>query len=246
MKITIGYLYYDLLNLYGENGNIKILKKQLEHQGVSVSIKFVTVDDNLDFNQYDLVYIGAGTENNQKIALKHLLKYKEQIKDAIENNKYFLITGNSIELFGKYIYDKNKKKHKALDIFKYTVKEEEFRMIDEAIFKTDLIDKEVIGFQNQNSVIKDLKYPLFDVVKGIGSYPNSTKEGIHYRNFYGTYLIGPILGRNPELLKYFVTSLIKSKNSKFKFKNFDIKLEYEAYNNFINKFYRERTTVVNR
>ena len=61
-------------------------------------------------------------------------------------------------------------KTQSFRYIKYTVKEEEFRMIDEAIFKTDLIDKEVIGFQNQNSVIKDLKYPLFDVVKGIGSY----------------------------------------------------------------------------
>ncbi|NLL44119.1 MAG: glutamine amidotransferase [Mollicutes bacterium] len=244
MKFTIAYLYYDLLNLYGENGNIKILKKQLEHQGINVSIKFLTIDDELDFDQYDLVYIGAGTEHNQKIALKHLLKYKEQIKEAIENDKFFLVTGNAIELFGKYIYDKNKKKHKALDIFKFTVKEEEFRMIDEAIFKTDLIDQEVIGFQNQNSVIKDnLKYPLFTVIKGIGSYPNSTKEGIHYRNFYGTYLIGPIIGRNPELLKYFVRTLIKSKNPNFKFKSFDLKLEYEAYQHFINKFYRDIITI---
>ena len=88
MIITIGYLYYDLLNLYGENGNIKALKKQLEDQGINVTIKFLTIDDDLDFNKYDFVYIGAGTENNQKIALKHLIKYKNDIKKYIEDNKF--------------------------------------------------------------------------------------------------------------------------------------------------------------
>lgn len=239
MKLTIGYLYYDLLNLYGENGNIKILKKQLENQGISVSVKFLTIDDNLNFDEYDLIYIGAGTEHNQKLALKHLLKYKKQVKDAIDNNKFFLITGNSIELFGKYILDKSKKKHKALEVFKFTTKEEEFRMIDEAIFKTDLFKEEMIGFQNQNSVIRDLKEPFFSVTKGIGSYPNSKKEGIHYKNFYGTYLIGPILARNPLFLKYFIEELIRSKNTNFKFHKFDLKLEMDAYNTYLEKFYRE-------
>ena len=239
MKLTIGYLYYDLLNLYGESGNIKILKKQLEKQGISVSIKFVTIDDELEFDKYDLVYIGAGTEHNQKLALHHLLKYKEKISSAIENNKFFLITGNSIELFGKHILDKNKRKYKALEVFKFSAKEEEFRMIDEALFKTDLIDTDILGFQNQGSVIKDLKEPLFNVVKGIGSCPNSNKEGIHYKNFYGTYLIGPILVRNPELLKYFIKDLIKSKNAKFKFNTFDLKIENEAYKTFINNYHEE-------
>ncbi|MDD4643499.1 MAG: glutamine amidotransferase, partial [Bacilli bacterium] len=92
MKLTIAHLYYDLLNLYGENGNVKVLKKQLENQGINVTVKFVTVDDDLEFDKYDLVYIGAGTEQNQKIALNHLLKYKDNIKDMIENNKVFLVT----------------------------------------------------------------------------------------------------------------------------------------------------------
>jgi hypothetical protein len=245
MKFTIGYLYYDLLNLYGENGNIKVLKKQLENQGISVSINFVTVDDELNFEKYDLVYIGAGTENNQKIALRHLLKYKQEIKLAIENNKFFLVTGNSIELFGKHILDKKKRKYRALEVFKYSAKEEEFRMIDESLFKSDLIEQEIVGFQNQGSVIKDLKNPLFKVIKGIGSYPNSKNEGLHYNNFYGTYLVGPILVRNPDLLKYFIKELVCSKNSNFKFKKFNLKLEYDAYNTFINNFYKEevKTTI---
>ena len=81
-SIHIAHLYYDLLNLYGENGNIKALKKELENQGLNVYIHFLTIDDELDLEKYDFVYIGAGTENNQKIVLPHLMKYKNIIKNA--------------------------------------------------------------------------------------------------------------------------------------------------------------------
>ena len=76
MSITIAHLYYDLLNLYGENGNVKIIKQQLEDQGIKVTVKFLTIDDELKFNDYDIVYIGMGTEENQLTCLKHLRKYK--------------------------------------------------------------------------------------------------------------------------------------------------------------------------
>ena len=119
MEIKIAHLYYDLMNLYGENGNIKALKTQLEAQDVSVKLSLLTIDDELDFKEYDIVYIGAGTEENQKLVLKHLLKYKEEIEIAIHQNKLFLITGNAIELFGRYILTADKKKIKALNIFPY-------------------------------------------------------------------------------------------------------------------------------
>ena len=106
MSITIAHLYYDLLNLYGENGNVKIIKQQLEDQGIKVTVKFLTIDDELKFNDYDIVYIGMGTEENQLTCLKHLRKYKKDIEGYYNNNKFFLITGNSIELFGQNIMEK--------------------------------------------------------------------------------------------------------------------------------------------
>ena len=111
MKYTICYLYYDLLNLYGDNGNIKALKMHLENQGIKVDIKYVSVGDKKDFNKYDLVYIGSGTKNNLKIALEDIMKHKDQIEKAINDNKNYFVTGNSIELFGKYIIDKDLKLH---------------------------------------------------------------------------------------------------------------------------------------
>lgn len=236
MQINIAYLYYDLLNLYGENGNIKALKKELEHQGVKVNIHFVTIDEELDLNNYDLIYIGAGTETNQKIVIPHLMKYKKDIEKSINNNKFFLVTGNSISLFGKYI-ETNEQKIDTLGIFNYYTKEEDFRMSDECIMKCSFLDKPIIGYQNQSSVMKDNPKPMFEVIKGIGSYPKSQTEGIHDHNFYGTYVIGPILIRNPELLEHLIRELLTSKDKDFKFKEFDLKQNKEAYESFVKTFY---------
>ena len=84
MEINILHLYYDLLNLYGENGNIKALKKHLEEQNIKVNIEFLTLNDKIDFKKYDFVYIGSGTEKNLNLALKDLIKYKKSIKEYIE------------------------------------------------------------------------------------------------------------------------------------------------------------------
>lgn len=232
MEINILHLYYDLLNLYGDNGNIKALKKHLEEQNVKVNIEFLTLNDKIDFKKYDFVYIGSGTEKNQKLVIKHLLKYKKDIKEYIENNNFFLATGNSIELFGKFIKTKDLT-YKCLNIFNYESFEEDFRMVDQAIFHMPLLDCKIIGFQNQGSTTKKIKDHLFEVNRGIGSYPNSEYEGIHYKNFFGTYLIGPILVRNPNLVSYFVKELIKTKDNNYKFNKMNLYLETKAYNTFL-------------
>lgn len=235
MIIHIAHLYYDLMNLYGESGNIKALKMQLENQGVKVKIDFLTITDSFHFSDYDFIYIGMGTEQNQQIVLKHIIPYKKQIEQAIENGTFFLITGNAIELFGKSIT--STKKTKALQIFDFEVKYHEFRIVEECIGNVNFLTKPIIGFQNRSGVIKEGNINNFVTLsKGTGYEPKKRQEGIYKNNFYGTYLIGPILVRNPELLKYFVKQLILELDSKFKFKPFHLTLENKAYQNYMKKW----------
>ncbi len=236
-QIHIAHLYYDLLNLYGENGNIKALKKELENQGVEVSIHFLSLDDDLDLDKYDVIYIGAGTEDNQKLVIPHLMQYQKEIKNAIKNGKFFIITGNAVNLFGKYIEYPDIKVN-TIGAFKYHIKQEDFRMIDESIFSSSFLDKPVIGFQNQSVVMLDNNKPMFEVIKGIGSFPKAKTEGVLDKHFYGTYLVGPVLARNPHLLKYIVTELLNSKYKNFRFKDFDLKQNKEAYDQFVRTFYQ--------
>lgn len=213
--MKIAYLYYDFLNLYGESGNIKIIENTLKYNKIKHQILYLSLNDELNFSDYDLVYIASGTEDNQKIALKHLLKYKNDIKKYIEDGKYFLVTGNSVDLFGKKIDD-----IKALEIFDYEVKQLN-RKMEEVYINSHFTKNKIIGFINNNSYISEVKNPLFD------------QEGIKYKNFYATYILGPILARNPEFFKYFLNNLT---NQKLKY---DLKLEIKAYNEFVKNFKEE-------
>lgn len=229
MKITIAHLYYDLLNLYGECGNVRILKKILEEQNVDVVVKFLTVDDKLNFEDYDFVYMGMGIEDNLKIANKHLKKYKKDIQKYIEDGKYFICTGNSYELFGKEIAFESET-IKTLGIFDYKSKILEERKIMEISAKTDMIDKELIGFMNTGSTNDNEKE---NFLKNINN--TDENEGIIYNNFIGTYLIGPLLVRNPELLKLIVKKIIKEKNSKYRLKKINLDFLEKAYNDCLER-----------
>lgn len=234
--IRIAHLYYDLMNLYGDNGNIKAIKYQLENQGIKTIIDFLTVGDNIDFDKYDLIYIGPGTYDNQKIVLKDLIKYQKNIKRFIDDNKFIIATGNALEFFGKNIKPLNGKKTKALNIFEFESEEIDLRLVGETVATCNNLKKEVIGFQNQNSIITNLETPWFKLTKGIGSNVNSNIEGINYKNFYGTYMIGPILVRNSELLELICKKLVLQKNKDFKFKSFNVTLENKAYNEYIKNY----------
>ena len=115
----IAHLYYDLMNLYGENGNVRYLKNRLEEVGIKTTLSFLTIDDEIDFNEYDLFYIGSGSEDNQLLVLKDLLKYKDNLKKAIKGNKFFLVTGNALELFGRQIRYINEEPLQMTEVFDF-------------------------------------------------------------------------------------------------------------------------------
>ena len=79
------------MNLYGDTGNIKVLKYHFDNLNIKYNIDYLSIDDEICFKNYDLILIGSGTENNRNICLKHLIKYKNEIKDSLENNKFFLV-----------------------------------------------------------------------------------------------------------------------------------------------------------
>ena len=210
MKIVIGHLFYDLLNLYGESGNILALERELKDRNIEVEIKDISLEDELNINKLDFVYIGSGTENNLIIALDYLKSYKEQIIKAINENKLFLATGNAIELFGKKIINLDLKTE-ALGCFDFYTKRTEKRIVAECTYNCNLTNNKIIGFTNHQGITKDIKSPLF-IKYNEENNEVIEQDGIHEKNFFGTYLIGPLLVRNPEFLKYIVDELIKSCN----------------------------------
>lgn len=233
--IKIAHLYYDLMNLYGENGNTRVLCKKLEDQGLKVEVHFLSIDDKLDFSLYDIFYIGSGSEENTRLVLEHLKKYKDDLKSSIEQGKFFIVTGNAIELFGNKITLLNDKEIKTLGIFNYDSKVTDFRIIGEQVYTCPLIKEKIIGFQNRNTVINDYQNSLFNVVTGTGYKPKVMQEGILEKHFYGTYLLGPLLVRNPYLLDEIIKEILKFHNLSYKESKKD-DVSYKAYQEYIKNF----------
>lgn len=219
MEITIGHLYYDLMNLYGEIGNIKVLTYHLKNQGIKVNIKNLSIDDDINFDELDLIYIGSGTNNNQLLVLNDILKYKEDIHKYYNDNKFFLITGNAIELFGEQIIDIDNNVHEGLKLFDYYTKENKKRIVNEVYIPSLFTKDNILGFNNHFGSIYNDNIKL-------------DNKFIFNNNFYGTYTLG-LLPRNPSFTKYFIKQLIINKNKKFKIKDFNFKLDKKAYTDFI-------------
>lgn len=202
MKIL--HLYHDLMNLYGDYGNVSALSRILDLNGVEHTIDRLSLVDDVDFCRYDFVYVGSGTEQNQKLALEHLMKYKQSLKEYIEEGKFILMTGNSFEMLGKSISG-FLGEFEGLGIFDFTVEETEKRLTADAIvtFEEDTL----VGFVNKCSLISGINSPLFHMQMGLGDNPDTKSEGILYKNFYGTHLTGPLLVKNPYFLEKLASKL---------------------------------------
>lgn len=245
MKINILYLYYDLMNLNGEHANVLSLKKHFEYQDVLVKIDYKTINDEIEFNKYDIVYMGQGSDDNQILVLNDMLTKKNDIIEAIENNVYFFLTGNSLELFGKSITDLKGNNQMCLGIFDYYVKyidienysdECKYRVVEDVTAMSKFIDQKIIGFQNRAGLIYDNDSALFTMLTGTGNNTTDKNEGFSYKNFYATYIIGPLFIRNPYLTDYFVNKIIKEKDKSYKIKNIKLTEDYKAYKQFFINF----------
>jgi len=232
-KIKIAHLYYDLMNLYGESGNIKALEKAFNDQDMFVEITDLTIGDKIDFNMYDIYYIGCGSESNQLLVINDLLKYKDKLINAIENNKHIILTGNSYEILGKYIEKTNQERIETLNIFDFYTKELDKRIMGEEILECAFFKEPIIGFQNRQCVLNNKENHLFDVINGHADNYKSHNEGIHYKNLYATYNLGPLLIRNPLLKDHIVKEVLDSKEILYEKKE---SIDEKAYNEFVKNF----------
>lgn len=189
------------MNLYGEYANVAAMQRMMEKNNVPCEIDKLSVNDKLSIKEYDFIYVGSGTESNQKYVLEHLMSYKDELKEYIEAGKMLLMTGNSFEILGKTLKDAKEKVYEGLGFFDFSVKEQErTRNTADAIFMMEGQEKPLVGFINKCSTMEGINMPLFQVKMGLGNEAKGTTEGIRYKNFYGTHLTGPILIKNPYFL----------------------------------------------
>lgn len=226
--IKVLHLYYDLLNLYGEQGNILALKRAFKNQNVEIEVDYLSVQDKIDFKKYDLVYLGSGSTENLLIALEDIKRHKKELKKYIESKKVLLATGNSYLLFGQKINNLD-----ALGIFDYYAASSE-KMAHESLMEL-YQEKDVIGFQNREFMVNNKRNHLFKVKEGLCDNLKSEYEGYHEYNFYGTFVIGPLLIRNPHFTNILVKEIMEKNN--LIYHEYEDKILVDAYNQYIKNFY---------
>ena len=204
--MIIEVLYPANANLYGELANIRYLAKCVK----DLKIISTSLNDEPSFigEKVDLVYMGTMTESAQELIIEKLSHYKEVIKKAIANGQHFLITGNALEVFGKYIIDEDKK-IEGLGIFAFHTQRAMMKRYN-SLYLGNYEDIKIVGFKSQFTVSyydDPSIQPLFNTLKGVGFNKEETKEGIKDHNFMATYVIGPLLILNPLFTQKLLDSL---------------------------------------
>lgn len=209
-ELNILYLYPDILELYGDFGNIQVLKYRLEKRGIKANVTPYSIgNDAPNFSDYDLVFAGGGADQEQGILSKDLVNYKENIKEAINNGVFFLLICGAYQLFGKYYKDAEGDIIPGLSIFDYyteALNDRKKRCIGNIVLNCNLNGKEtkVIGFENHGGQTFDIEAPFGDVLYGNGNKFGDTKEGFFLKNVIATYLHGPLLSKNPDVSDYII------------------------------------------
>ena len=210
MEIRILHFYPDLMSLYGSYANVSILKRTLEAMGNTVSVARVEPGADAGFANADFIYMGAGTERAQKAALMYFSRLREAVKAAADGGVPMLFAGNSMELLGKTITDDAGKVYEGLGLAGFASVQNKKRFVEDVYGHTDLYEDAVVGFVNRCSVITGVETPLLaSMDMGHGNEGPCGPEGYHKGSVFASQLTGPILVKNPALLKVMVQAVYR-------------------------------------
>jgi len=231
-------MYPDILNLYGDIGNVICLKKRCEWRGISTNIVNFGMDNKThDFNEGDIFFIGGGSDRGENIVYSDFLEYKEEFKDMIENNGVVLAICGGYQFLGKKYIDNDGKEVPGLGIFNYSTVTGEGRLIGNIIIENqlNLSPETIVGFENHGGRTYSNYDPLALVKIGCGNNGEDGKEGLVYKNCIGTYLHGPILPKNPHLADHLILKALERKYDINSLKELDDKFEQLAHQKVVNQ-----------
>lgn len=211
MKLTIGHLYPDLLNLYGDRGNIQCLMKRCQWRGIEAETISFELNDPIDFTGLDIVLLGGGSDREQMLVCEKLREIRGDFKEYVENNGVVIAICGGYQLLGNY-YKTDQGMIKGLELVDMHTEQQEGRLISNIVLKSDLFDMPIVGFENHGgrTFIGNNK-PLGKVLYGSGNDGQTGYEGVVYKNVIGTYLHGPLLPKNPQLADWLITQALRRK-----------------------------------
>lgn len=230
MIIRIAHLYPDMLNLYGDRGNIIALTERMKARGIDVITDAVTMGKSFNADDYDILFIGGGQDFEQDVLLSDLKKGKDvQISKAIQNGTVMLAICGGYQMLGKYYKTYDGKMLEYMGALDFYTEGKEERMIGNYAFRTKE-GIEIVGFENHSgrTYLGKGVEPLGKVIKGYGNNGEDSTEGVRYKNTFGTYSHGPVLPKNPDFADLLISKAIENKYGKTQLAKLDDSMEAKA------------------
>lgn len=237
MELNICHLYPDLLNVYGDVGNILILKHRAEARGIKVNIINTSLNDEFDVENTDILFFGGGQDYEQSIVSDDLkTNKKDKLKEYVESNKVVIAICGGYQLLGNYYMAPNGEKIEGLGILDIHTDGGETRFIGNTVIHNEEFNETYVGFENHSgrTYIKGLK-PLGKCITGFGNNGEDGYEGCIYKNTYCSYFHGSLLSKNPELADRFLSIALNNKYENVTLEPLDDTLELKAKNYMIKR-----------
>lgn len=211
-SFRIAHLYPELMNLYGDRGNLICLERRLRWRGQGVEICNVGLGQRLDFNNVDMVFMGGGSDREQELVYQDLVPRVDAFFEAVSRGLPVLFICGAYQLLGKEYVTGDGKGIPGLGIFDFTTRVSRPRLIGNILLHVGQGKQPltVIGFENHGgrTYLEDTSLqPFGEVVQGHGNNGEDRSEGLRYKNLIGTYLHGPLLPKNPAIADFFIDTM---------------------------------------
>lgn len=233
MELKICHLYPDILNLYGDQGNIICMKKRLEWRNIECSVTEVSICESAKFTDFDIFFIGGGQDFEQEILLGDLAGGKaDEIKAAVADGKTFLTICGGYQMLGSYYKTWDGQMCDFIGAIDYYTVGAKDRMIGNFMYKcgAESGGSTVVGFENHSgkTFLGSGVSPLGTILSGYGNNGEDKTEGVRYNNVFGTYSHGPVLPKNPQLTDFILKTALSQKYTSFDFEPLDDTFENNA------------------
>ncbi|EHJ52251.1 lipid II isoglutaminyl synthase subunit GatD [Streptococcus macacae] len=213
-SLNVAHLYGNLLNTYGDNGNILMMKYVGEKLSAQMTFDIVSIEDPFDEHHYDLIFFGGGQDYEQSIVAKDLPNKKENLARFIENEGVGLAICGGFQLLGQYYIQADGQKINGIGVMgHYTLNQDNNRYIGDIKIYNEEFKETYYGFENHQgrTFLSEDEKPLGKVIYGNGNNKEDGTEGLHYKNIFGSYFHGPLLSRNANLAYRLVSTALKNK-----------------------------------
>ena len=246
MKLKICHLYPDVLNLYGDGGNIRCLTRRLQWRGLEAELVKMPIGSRESLAGVDLVFVGGGQDFEQQVLLEDLHRGRDrELCAAIEDGVTVLAICGGYQMLGGYYETCDGQRCDfigALDLYTVGAKK---RMIGNYMFRVadELGGTTVVGFENHSGRTRlgSSVQPLGTVLAGFGNNGEDRTEGARYKNVFGTYSHGPMLPKNPDFADLLLRTALARRYGTAELAPLDDALERIAHDEMCARLEREKT-----